>query len=543
MSKIAQYLQEHLLGEVSYSPEARKHFAVDASILRRVPEVIVYPRNENDVRKAARFAWQLAERGRVLPLTARGGGSDTSGGAIGGGILLVFTAHMNRVLTLDSKKEYVSVEPGLTYDKLEQTLYTHGLFLPPYPASKHYATIGGGLANNTIGEKSVKYGTMADYAQDLRVVLANGEVIETGRLGKRELNRKLGLTTFEGEIYRALDTLLEDNSELIAQVSDHIQATRNAAGYNLYDVKNGGGFDLTPLFVGSKGTLGIITEASLEVVRHNPITKTALVSLENLNDLNGLLPKILALNPSICDMVNKAAVQQVTQLNPNQLAGLMEHPNAAIHLFIEFDDTKDAKQKKSLNSLTKLVEKVGGTIQKAQNPDDQDRLRKIRESVSTIMTQPHGQSKAVPLAEDICVPVESLVEYLHKAAEIYRSAGLIPAAWGHAGDGVVRMQPMLDLGQVGDRQKLTRLASVLYSAVVKLGGTTTAAAGDGRVRAPYNQLVYGPEMHDLMLRVKKIFDPHGILNPGVKTASEKEVMEMMRGEYSLAHRHEHLPRS
>ncbi len=198
MSKVAHYLQEHLLGEVTYSPEVRRHFAQDASILRLAPAIVVYPRNESDVRKTARFSWQLAERGRGLPITARGGGSDTSGAAIGNGILLVFTAHMGQILTLDPKKEFVTVEPGVTYDKLEQTLHTHGLFLPPCPASKHYATIGGGIANNAIGDKSVKYGATGEYVECLRVVLANGEVIETGPLSKRELSKKLGLSTFEG---------------------------------------------------------------------------------------------------------------------------------------------------------------------------------------------------------------------------------------------------------------------------------------------------------------------------------------------------------
>jgi FAD/FMN-containing dehydrogenase len=231
VGKVAQYLQEHLLGEVTDSTEVRKHFSQDASILRIAPAIVVYPRDENDIRKTMRFSWQLAERGRGLPITARGGGSDTSGAAIGSGILLVFTAHMNRILELDQKKQFVTVEPGVTYDKLEQTLHTHGLFLPPYPASLHYATIGGGLANNSIGEKSVKYGPMSNYTERLRVVLANGELIETGIIGKRELNKKLGLASLEGEIYRTVDTLLEENAALLEQYSHHRHAQQRRLQY------------------------------------------------------------------------------------------------------------------------------------------------------------------------------------------------------------------------------------------------------------------------------------------------------------------------
>ena len=543
MSKIAHYLQEHLTGEVSTSPEVRRYFAHDGSILRLAPAVVVYPRNENDVRKTASFSWQLAERGRVLPLTARGGGSDTSGAALGAGIMLVFPAHMNKILELNPKKEYIIAEPGATYDKVEQTLYTHGLFLPPYPASQQYATLGGGLANNAIGEKSVKYGSTGDYAEKLRVVLANGEVIETGLLSKRELNKKLGLSSFEGEIYRAIDALIEENAELVRQQAALSDVRHNSVGYNLPAVKTKRGFDLTPLFVGSQGTLGIITEATFRVVPHNPLTKLILMSFERLEDFQTVLPKILDLKPSICDMVNKAAINQVLSINPRQLDNILPAPNAEMHLFIEFDDQKPSDQKKAIKNLSKIADKAGAYVMIADEPDDQDKIHKVRESVSTILNEPSGQTKAVPVAEDVAVPVDHLVDFLNQAAAIYEAAGMRPAVWGQAGEGVVRMHPMFDLSQIGDRQRIFKLADSLYAAALKLGGTLSAANGEGRVRAPYMVYMYGEELQKLMRQVKKIFDPYGILNPGVKTANRDEVKAMIRGDYNQAHRHEHLPRS
>ena len=185
MSKVAHYLQEHLVGEVMTSTDARRYFATDASILQLAPAIVVYPRNENDVRKTARFTWQLAERGRVIPMTARGAGTDQSGAALGGGIMLVFPAHMNRILELDTKAGTVALEPCINYGNLQKTMQTHGRFLPPYPSSVEYSTVGGAIANNAIGEKSVKYGDTRAYVQGLRVVLANGEVIETRLLNKK----------------------------------------------------------------------------------------------------------------------------------------------------------------------------------------------------------------------------------------------------------------------------------------------------------------------------------------------------------------------
>src|SRR3546814_248896 len=155
MSKVAHYLQEHLKGEVMTSPDARKYFSTDGSIFTLTPGVIVYPRLESDVRKVARFTWQLAERGRAIPITARGSGTDQSGAALGSGVILAFPAHLNRLVEYDGKTGYVTVEPGINYGKLQQTLLTHDRFLPPFPASIEYFTIGGAVRNNVGVRKSI----------------------------------------------------------------------------------------------------------------------------------------------------------------------------------------------------------------------------------------------------------------------------------------------------------------------------------------------------------------------------------------------------
>lgn len=542
MSKIAHYLQEHLMGEVTDSLEVRRYFSRDASILEIMPSVVVYPANENDVRKTARFSWQLAQRQKLLPITARGGGTDTSGAAIGSGIIMSFTAHMNRILALDPKKEYVTVEPGITFHNLQQTLYTHGMHLPVYPSTMGYATIGGGLANNAVGEKTVKYGDMLKHVEKLSVVLANGEIMETGPLGKRELNKKLGLSTMEGEIYRGVDKLLEENAELIRTEGEQIRAIYNRAGYNIFDVKKKGGFNLTPLILGSQGSLGIITEATLQLTRHNPVTELAILSLPNLEALHDVLPKVIELRPSVCEMINHHAIQQITRLNPNHLAGVLEHPADSIHLIIEFDEGKDGSQKKALKSLGKLAEKSGGHYQAVRDSEERDKVNKLRHAVASLFWLNSNGRRALPVAEDVSLPLDRMTDFIKQAWDIYSRAELLPATWGHAGDGIVRMAPVLDLSQVGDRQRLFKVSDDIYKTAVTMGGSISGGAGDGRIRAPYMGHVYGPEMHQLMMQVKKIFDPYGILNRGVKTAGAEEVKAALRAEYSHA-RHEHIPRT
>jgi len=544
MSKVAHYLQEHLVGEVMTGTDARRYFATDASILQLPPALVVYPRNENDVRKTARFTWQLAERGRIIPITARGSGTDQAGAALGGGIMLVFPAHMNRILELDSKAATVTVEPGINYGKLQQTLQTHGRFLPPYPASLEYSTIGGAIANNATGEKTLKYGDTRRYVQDLRVVLANGEVIETRRLSKKELSKKLGLATFEGEIYRSIDTLLEEQRVLVERLQR--STALNNAGYSLLDVKRrDGSFDLTPLFVGSQGTLGIITEAVLSTEAHNPQTTMLLATFDSLEQLHQAVMELRELPdlPSALEFIDGPALEQISRLNPNQLKDIVDAPFPKGALLLEFDDN-DRHLKKIAKRTDKIFEKYATGVKTAVDPERQQQFRKLREAVGAWMSHNDGLRRSVPLIDDGAVPPDQFRAYAEGLYKLLDANNLKPALWGHAGDAMLHVQPKLNLGQVGDRQKAFRLLDEHYKLVTRLSGTISAENGDGRMRTPYLEAFYGPEVYSLLNKVKQIFDPYGTLNPGVKFGTTlDDVKEMIRTEYSFDHLYDHLPRS
>lgn len=544
MSKVAHYLQEHLQGEVMTSTDARRYFATDGSIFQLAPALIAYPRIENDVRKAARFSWQLAERGRIIPITARGAGTDQTGAALGSGIILVFPAHMNRILEIDTKSNTVTVEPGIMYSKLQQTLHTHGRFLPPYPASIEYSTVGGAISNNAAGEKSVKYGDTLSYVRNLRVVLANGEVIETGRVSKRELSKKMGLATFEGEIYRSIDTLLEDNHELVGQLIRGV--TRNNAGYNLIDIKQkDGSFDLTPLIAGSQGTLGIITEAVLRTEAHNPQTTLMMAQFDSLEQTkNAILDlKEMPEPPSAIELINDRALKEVHDLNPNQLKEIAKPPFPAVTLLVEFDDS-ERTVKKLVKRATKIFEKYAVSLETAQDPERQQQFWKLRQSVSALIGHNQGSQRAVPLIEDGSVPVERLREYMDGIYGLLDANNLPMAVWGHAGDGNLHVQPRLNVGQIGDRQKAFRLLDEHTKLVLKLGGSISAEAGDGRLKAPYLESMYGTELYGLFQKVKQIFDPYGTLNPGVKFGTSLDDLKaIVRPDYSYDHLYDHLPRS
>lgn len=545
MNKVAHYLQEHLTGEVMTGADARKYFSTDTSVFTLNPAMIVYPRGEGDVRKAARFSWQLAERGRVIPITARGAGSDQSGAAIGEGIMMVFPAHMNRVLELDGKTGSVTVEPGINFGKLQQTLHTHNRFLPPYPASLEYSTIGGAIGNNASGEKTIKYGNTREYVKALRVVLANGEVIETKRLSKRELSKKLGLATFEGEVYRNLDTLLEESGDLLKQFS--LGVSKNSAGYALSEVKRkDGSFDLTPLIVGSQGTLGIVTEATLDTMPFNSNTSLIAALIDDFQVAQDLIQDLKKLPelPSALEVVDDKLLEFVHHYNPNQLKGIIDPPFTKLVLLIEFDTQSDRNQKRLVKKAVKILQKHQVLHRLETEQCKKDELWKIRHSAASVIAYGEGQAKALPLIEDGIVPEERFKEYIDRLYALFERHGLRAAFWGHAGNANLHMQPFLDLNQVGDRQKAFKLMDEYYQMVIEMGGSTSGEHGDGRLRGPYLPYLFGNEMYHLFQKTKKIFDPYGTLNPGVKIdVSLESIKPLLRQEYDIQHLYEHMPRS
>lgn len=540
MSKVAHYLQEHLTGEVIASARVRNHFSTDGSIFKVLPSLVVYPKNENDVRKTARFCWQLAERGRVMPITARSAGTSQSGGAIGSGIIMNFAAHMNRILEYDGKSGTVTVEPGLNFGRLQQTLHTHGRFLPPYPDSLEVSSLGGAVADNSGGEKSLKYGQMLRYIKSMRVVLANGESIEVKKLNKRELGRKLGLSTFEGQIYRELDKLLEENKDTAAKT--RLNVSKNTAGYNLADISQNGSFDLTPLLAGSQGTLGIITEATLATEPYNPASTLLVALFEDPQTAQDCIVEILSQSepPSSIELVDKSVLEQADKLNPNMLAAVINKPLPNLVLFIEFDAANSRDQSRATAKAQKILDRNGASAKAESDSAAQEHLNKIRQAISAVMAHADGKLP-LPVIDDGVVPVEHLAELLEAVRQLLSKQHVTALVSGRGGDATLQIKPFLDLSEIGDVQRVFRLLDDYCKLVAKFGGSTSGENNDGRLRAPYLKDLYGDETYSLFQQVKKIFDPYDILNPGVKiNVTVDDLKPLLRTEYTNPHLYQHL---
>lgn len=548
MNKVAAYLQGHLSGEVLVSDGVREFFSTDASILRVKPAMVIYPRTTNDVRKIARFTWQLAEKGHAIPMTARGSGTDQTGAAIGKGAIIVFPTHMNKILELDSKQKMVRVQPGLNFKSLEETLHTHGLFLPPYPSSYQYSTIGGAIANNTAGEKSLKYGQMRHWVNALEVVLANGEVIQTGRISKREVEKRKGLPTLEGEIYRAVDGILSDNAEVIQKYEQSVQVSKDSVGYALAQVrKKDGSIDLTPLLVGSQGTLGIVTEAIIKAAPYTPHASLLVAAFESLDAALAAVEAVRPFGPSALEMVDKHLLEFVARNNGvknYQTVVGEEAPIPEVLLFIEFDDTNDHQREKRVKKTIKLLRATAAGAVVASDPDEQAKLWGIRHSSAAVVNYDQGGRTALPIIEDGIVPMNVFRNFIDDVYALFKTHHLEVAIWGHAGDANIHVLPLLDLRKTADRQKVFKLMDEYYKLVLKYNGSIAAEHNDGRLRAPYVASQTGQEMADIYAQIKKAFDPHGTLNPGVKLGTSlKEVSTMLRESYSIAHLADYLPRT
>lgn len=525
------------MGEVLDGNDVRSHFSRDSSIFQIEPSVIVYPKNEQDVRKVLRFVWQLCEKGKVIPITSRGAGSDLTGASIGEGIILVFPAHMNRVV--HAEKETIKVEPGATVSKVQQSFNIQYRFFPPATDSAEYSTVGGAVANNSGGLYSYKYGDTSKYVKGLRVTLANGEVITIGKLSKREYSKKMGLANFEGKIYRELDALLTDNQQLIKEGKNVLSST----GYNLQDVlgKNGTA-DLTPLFVGSQGTLGVITEVELTSEVYNPQPATVLIQCDDLDQCLKLVDAASELKPAAIEMVDNNTIRQIRRLNQSILKGVLDGDPKFV-LIVEFDDNTDRSLKRSIKKLTKICVTKDLVFKTGTTDEERDNLWKVRNAVGHIMTDTSSKGRVIPAVEGATVPLDKYKELYEGAAELFKTHRLPFMAWGHIGQGQLSLLPKIELAETSGRQRIFRFMDDYFALVFSLGGSSGGLHNDGRIRGQYAALEHGQEMYGLLKRVKTILDPYGMLNPGVKVdVDRKHNIGSLRSNHSFEIAFRHLPR-
>ena len=252
-------------------------------------------------------------------------------------------------------------------------------------------------------------------------------------------------------------------------------------------VKTKSGFDLTPLFIGSQGTLGVITEIDLSTELHNPSTTMLVGMFDDINKAHQAITELqaLAYSPSFIEMIDENLLTLVDQINPNLLKEIVKKPFPKVVLFVEFDNPQDRIQNRMTKRATKILQKHGTSHRLAKDHIQQSQLWKLRQAVSIVLLHSDGNIRAIPVIEDGIVPVREYAAFLTGIYEMLERNHVDAAVWGHAGDANLHMQPLLDLSQVGDRQKVFRLMEEYYDLIVKLGGSTNGEHGEGRLQSTF----------------------------------------------------------
>ena len=532
MSKVAQYLNEHLLGEVATSDSIRRRFSTDGSILTIVPDMVIFPRATSDIRKVARFSWQLAEKGHKLPITPRGAGSDQTGAAIGSGIIVNMLAHMDAIFELDVKQKLVRVQPGVTFKALNEALRLHGLFVPPYPASSAYSTIGGAIANNASGVLSGKYGSMQGWVKQLEVVLSNGEILQTGRISRKEVQKKKGLQTFEGELYRGIDNLINDNDKLIGSIAIDV---RDNVGYNIIDVKHrDGSIDLTPLFIGSQGTLGIVSEIILfcEPISTEPLV--AAVAFPDYESLRDGIDALALLCPSLFEMVDGRILQRATD-NGSRIAFYNEALNkgdVAAVVVMEFDNPKSHTKKKIAKKIAKLFEDKPSYVALEEKETRAADLRLIAELSSIALIPDKGDVADPGVLHGAYIPTERMEDFQKAIGALETKYHIELPLFGHVSQKVYHARLLIDMKKPAERQRVLKLLAEWSTLVASHGGHLIGEDGEGRLKPLFAYKELDTEVVQLYAAVRAVFDPLGFMNTGVKQNGDlKKLVESVRHDF------------
>lgn len=515
MSKVTEYLRGHLLGEVSVRQEDRKLASGDNGVLQQMPEMIVYPFNTNDIRKIVRFSWQLAEKGHIMPLSARGSGQDTSGGSLTKGVVIDLSRHMTRVYEYDSKQKLVRLQPGVINDTLNEALTLQGAAVMSFLGSP-MATAGGSVANYTAGPYAGKYGSIAGAVDKLEIILSNGDVLQTGRISKRELEKKKGLQGLEGDIYRGIDALIEDNEKVIANI-----APEDSSGYGgiAFVKEKNGSFDLTPLFIGSQGSLGIISEMILRSDFRSLHVDVIAMTFDDAGKAYDCIDDLEKLNPMYVEYYDARLFEAALKVGESYPFYKQSDAKTQAVLLVGFDDFGDRTRERNVKKAKKIAEKYGASFDAGRGVKalEYDAARDV-----TRYTAAPDQStlESPDIYGRFFVPKLKFDSFTKGLAELESKLHVDLPLSGWALAGSYSVHPVLALSKTADKQKMLKLLDELAKLITAHGGQFITDGGEGKLKVKFAEQSRDPDETKLYEEIKQICDPHGILAPGVKVKSD-----------------------
>lgn len=529
---LADELKKIVKGEVLDSPAALDAASRDASLFRVVPKVVVRPKDVEDVKALVKFVSSKKRSQTSLSLTVRSGGTDMGGGPLNDSII-VDMVHFNHVIEVG--EDYAITEPGVYFRDFDKETKKKGLELPSYTASREICTVGGMVANDSGGEKNLKYGKTARYVEELEMVMADGEVHTLREVKGENLKVKMQEPGFEGDAYRSITNVLQNNSITIEEATPVV--SKNSSGYALWDIGDGTTrLNLARLMTGAQGTLGIITKIKFRLVKPKAYSSMLVIFLKDLGDLAAMVPEVMKDDPdsfeSYDDHTFSLAIKYFPELAIQMKAGIVAMgwsllPEMLIVatggipklvLLVEFRADSQAEALGKAEKLRARLDPLSQT-ESMRVAKDERVARKYwairRESFNLLRKKVRGKRTA-PFIDDFVVPPECLAEFLPKLRAILDGYDFTYTVAGHVGDGNFHIIPLVDPKRTDLREIIDRLSHQVYDLVLSYHGSISGEHNDGIVRTPYVEKMFGPAMQSLFDEVNRIMDPLDIFNPGKK---------------------------
>lgn len=521
-------------GEVRDDSETLEHFSHDASLFELVPQVVVSPTDTTDIMSVVQYVLKNRSETNPLSVTVRSAGTDMSGGAINTSIILDVTAHLNTIHEVSGTE--ASLQPGVYYRDFDVEAEKLGVMLPSYPASKDLCTVGGMVANNSGGEKSLQFGKTANYVSELQVVLGDGKEYTVRPLNKSELVKKMSQGDYEGDLYKKVFHLVETHYDVIKAAKPGV--SKDSTGYHLWDVwdRDTGIFDLTKVIVGSQGTLGVVTDLTVGLVdrpEHSGILVCFMKDVDNLGDvINTVLEHKPATFESFDDntlwlsfkfffsFIDKLGFRlwltTAFQLIPDLLALSRGIPK--LILMIEFNGANvDEVKEKIIAMQTALKPYKMLYMERDETEAESKKFWLMRRESFNLLRQKVKDKHTAPFIDDLVIPPAKIPEVWPQLRRIIKKYNLMATIAGHMGDGNFHIIPLMNIEKESERAKFKPAMTEVNELVLKSGGSLSGEHNDGMIRGPWLERMYGQEVFDYMKDLKHIFDPQNIFNPHKKT--------------------------
>jgi FAD/FMN-containing dehydrogenase/Fe-S oxidoreductase len=508
---LEQALTHSIAGEVRFDRLSRALYATDASVYQIEPRGVVIPRTREDVVRVVQLAAAYG-----TSITARGGGTSQAGQAIGSGIVLDTSKYLNRLLEVNPDERWARVEPGVVLDVLNAQLKALGLRFAPDLSSSSRATVGGMMANNSSGARSIVYGKTIDHVIDQHAVLADGRVAHLRPLSAAELESTCRGDGIEAASCRIIPERARHYAEEIERRFPKV--LRRVGGYNLDAfVDPARPVDLSRIMVGSEGTLGIVVEARIRLVPLPASRALLAVEFEDVLDALAATPAILLHRPSAIEVMDGFILGHTRQsATLDAIRRTVFSATGGALLCIEFaSDRADDDLAGRLDDLERdLAARFSCRATRALDAAEQQRVWSLREAALGLSTAMTGDAKSISFVEDTAVPPEGLRDYIARFREIVARHGTTAGIYAHASVGCLHVRPVINLKTADGVARFESIAAEVADLVLEFGGALSGEHGDGIVRGPFTRKMFGPALYEAFREVKRTFDPQGIFNPG-----------------------------